>query len=155
MVEFEENQDQELLSKNDVLEPPRRNWRQFYDNRNQWLTTPVKVIVGIVIVVALVFLGRYVHHVLKNDNKTKTGSTSQTSKKPATGNSQNGQSSTNQNSSSSANQSTGSAFQPNTTTPVPADGQITNTGPGDTVAIFLAASFGAAALHQFVARRQN
>lgn len=128
-------------------ENPRRD---FYKHRPAWLSTPVKVVVGIAILVGLVFAGRAIHHAVKNKPtaQTNTGSTSQTAKKPAAASnpSTNGSSST-----GTASGGSGAANQSGST----AATQVPNTGPGDTAALFaISAAIGTGA-HYFYQRKKR
>lgn len=124
----------------------RRNWRDLYkpSRRPDWLTTPILVVIGVIIIVALVFLGRWIHHSLKNSTPSPTTAT--TSQNPGQVPKQPGVTTTPSNTSSGTNP------QPSTSGSA---AQLPNSGPGDVAAIFLASSFGAAGLHYIVRTRKN
>lgn len=100
--------------------PKRPNLRTL---RNKWF-------IGFVILLIVLFGGRWLNHVLRNDNKTPAAPTTA---QPV-----------------AANQPKATSTAP-TTTPAPTSSQtpsqVPDTGPGDTLAIFLVVTGIAAGLH--------
>lgn len=97
-----------------------------------------KWLIGIVVVVALIFGGRWLHHELKgNQSNPQTPP-------PATATTNSPQP---QASASTAPTNSGAQAQ--------SSGQVPNTGPGDTAAIFLAATLAAGLAHYLVSSRKT
>lgn len=107
--------------------------------------TLIRIIAAIIIIILLVLAGRWIHHELKNRNKTPSTS----------GTTQIQQSSVNKPGVSAPSSGSGSNTNSNSAQkPTQTSTQVPNTGPGDVVAIFLAASFAAAALHFAVSTKK-
>jgi cytoskeletal protein RodZ len=120
-----------------------------------WLRTLAVILVGLVLVVLIVLLARWIYHrshhaVAPQPSTTSLQSPANSSAKKASG-------AQPSNNAGSAAPSSGSSSA--TTTPQPTttgtNSQITNTGPGDVAAIFVATSLAAAGLHYILSLRRQ
>jgi cytoskeletal protein RodZ len=116
-----------------------------------WLRILVAILVGLVLVVLIVLLARWIyhksHHAVEGTSNTSQQSAAKSSAKNASG----AQPATKGSGASqpAGNSSGSAATRPSTNSTSP-NSQITNTGPGDIAAIFISTSLAAAGLHYIV-----
>lgn len=131
------------------------------DRAQRWMRLGLQILVGIIIILLLLLAGRYIHHryFVKHNNSGSTTASSGSSapgKLPAS-NSSNGSGNSGSNG-SSANGSSSHTSTSGTTAgkgAVGKGGQLANTGPGDTIAIFLGATLLATGGHYLVSARRQ
>lgn len=117
-----------------------------------WARLAAAIVAAIILIVLIVLLARWIYHKAHNH---ATGGTSTTQTRPsASVNNPSSSSASGQSSSNSSANSSGSSNQTGTSNNPTTPGQITNTGPGDVAAIFLASSLAAAGLHYIVSVRR-
>ena len=121
-----------------------------------WLRTLVAILVGLVLVVLIVLLARWIyhksHHAVVGTSNTSQQSAAKSSAKTAS----NAQPATNGSGTSQpTSSSSGSAATRPSTNSTSPNSQITNTGPGDVAAIFIGTSLAAASLHYIVSIRRQ
>jgi hypothetical protein len=112
------------------------------------LQTIIMVIGGIILVILLVLFARWVYHKVHNNDQINTSGTVQ-APEYSSGSNQSGastQPSTQNNPSSSSSSTSGSSSQNGKT--------ITNTGPGNVVAVFAGTTLAAAGLHYIISLRR-
>lgn len=108
---------------------PKRPNTGFF--RNKWF-------IGFVILLVILFGGRWLHHVLKSDGTKTSRPTTAVQTTPST------------------NKTPAAATTPATTpSPSQTPNQVPNTGPGDTAAIFAAAVFVAGSAHYMITSRKS
>lgn len=118
--------------------PSRPKMPRFKISELDWALN--KWVIGLFVILVVLFGGRYLHHVLKSDdtkNKPTTAQTTATSQPTA---------------SSAGSTNTGSTTTPAGTSQniSQTPGQVPNTGPGSTAAIFVVATLLAGSAHYFV-----
>jgi cytoskeletal protein RodZ len=125
-----------------------------------WLLAIGTLLITMALALALFFGGRWIYRTVRKHDKKNTG-TSQTAQQSPQSNPTNTNTSSNSSSttapSSSAPTPTPAAATPSAPTPASTpqnSGQLTNTGPGDTVAIFFAVALLGMAAHQVYVRRK-
>lgn len=119
----------------------------------RWTILATYLIVALLVAAGVVFGGRWIYHKVHKSNNAQPAPASggKVPQAPTSTNKQSGASSSTNKPSTSSGQS--SSSQPPTSTPQ--GGQITNTGPGDVIAIFVASSLAAAALHYIISLRRS
>ncbi|MBX4201741.1 hypothetical protein KW803_02510 [Candidatus Saccharibacteria bacterium] len=147
------------------------------EHGHTWLRTIISILVGIVLIVLIVLFARWVYHKVHHKTASTSTTTSQTegdtSSQTATSESQlqgsgsssgsssssnsnsgssNGSGSTNSSSSNSSSNSNNSTSTSSTNTD--ANPPIANTGPGNTVALFVGTSLIAGGLHYIISVRR-
>lgn len=104
----------------------------------------IGVLAVLIIAFLLILLARWIYHATHHHSKNVSSTSQEAPANSSQNKSPSGQNSTGNNSSSNSSSS-----------PSSNNSQITNTGPGDTVAIFVVASVVAGGAHYMVRRRQT
>ncbi|HVX58935.1 MAG TPA: hypothetical protein VG964_04380 [Candidatus Saccharimonadales bacterium] len=126
--------------------------------RNEpWFSWAIRIVVAIIVIVVLVFGGRWLHHKLQHKTNSQGATTAGQTERPnfnnQSGAKSNGSSSSNKSDKSGSKSSSGTAAGPGLKSGN--NQQLANTGPGDVVAIFLATSFAVAMLHYAYETNKN
>ena len=107
----------------------------------------VAIVAGIILIILIVLLARWIYHAAHNSEPTPTPAPSVST--PATSN-------TDQNQPSSSNSGSAPTASPNNQPAASSSSQtkLPNNGPGDVIGIFIGASLAAAGLHYIVSLRR-
>jgi len=121
------------------------------------LRTLAAILVGLVLIVLIVLLARWIYH--KTHHAVVTAPTT-TLRTPASSSANTSSGAQPANNSATVGPQTATTSPSTSGTPAPTTGstgtkQITNTGPGETAAIFVGASLAAASLHYIVSLRRS
>jgi hypothetical protein len=118
-----------------------------------WLRLLAAIIIGLVLVVLIVLLARWVYH--KSHHKVvPVPATSQKAPASSPNNSAAGAQPSGGSSTPSGSSSNSASNNPSSSNPSPSSPKITNTGPGDVAAIFVGTSLAAAGLHYLISVRR-
>lgn len=126
-----------------------------------WFDWAVRIILAVIVILIIVFGGRWIHHRLENRNKpvnvpTAVNQTPSSPNRSATGTGSSSNAGTGTGSGTKQNSSQSPSSGSTATGPSLKSGQqLSNTGPGNVVAVFLASGFAAAGLHYVYANRRN
>jgi cytoskeletal protein RodZ len=160
---LEDDQDKPSIAVEPELRPKTVVLPTENEHGQSWPQIIAAIVVAIVLIVLLVLLARWVYHRVHSNSPTVPNTSSANSQKLSSNNSPApGASPANPNSRSSAGSSSSNPGSPpsssssNNQNSPPANQKITNTGPGNVIAIFVGASLASAGLHFIInLRRAN
>ena len=138
MVEFQPDEVQE--TKEPIFKTTSRSPRDVYSGWPSWLKTLAKIVAAVVIIVALILIGRAIHHHIRHGKASSQAAPVARSSKS-------------QGATSQQKKSTGGSANSSPNTTVNPNSQLPNSGPGDVLALFTAASAVGAATHYTLNRR--
>ena len=113
-----------------------------------WLRLLAAILVGLVLVILIVLLARWIYHSTHHAAQTAINTTKQQAAKTS-------QKVTNGESQTTDNTSSSSSSSGSSTTTTTNGGKITNTGPGNVLAVFVGSSLAAAGLHFIISVRRQ
>lgn len=144
MVDFKPDRDLETKEMRSAMDT--RSPRAVYNGWPTWARTLAKIIVGLLILILAVIIGRAIHHAVKDNNNSKKPSTNQVTTRPSNMPAP-------KSTSTSGNGS--STSKTSNKTPSNSTKQVPDTGPGDVAGLFAGASAIGASGHYLISRRKR